>query len=122
MIVSMPLCDPMLRFVAVEAPAGCGKTFKGADYAREIAIAGGPNRLLILTIHMRPAQCSRIAPKASAPASKSALSTVLLRTSRVPTTPVSDFRPTSPRGFVNAARKDMRELALSVAALLNRYR
>ena len=34
--------------VVVEAPAGCGKTTKGADYAREIAISGSPNRLLIL--------------------------------------------------------------------------
>ena len=25
--------------VVVEAPAGCGKTTKGADYAREIAVA-----------------------------------------------------------------------------------
>ena len=35
--------------VVVEAPAGCGKTTKGADYAREIAVADTTNRLLILT-------------------------------------------------------------------------
>jgi hypothetical protein len=35
--------------VVVEAPAGCGKTYQGADYARELAQAGGPGRPLILT-------------------------------------------------------------------------
>jgi hypothetical protein len=34
--------------VAVEAPAGCGKTYQGADYAGEVA-ASGKSRLLILT-------------------------------------------------------------------------
>ena len=38
-----------LPLVAVEAPAGCGKTTQGAAYAREIAIARGNTRLLILT-------------------------------------------------------------------------
>jgi DNA helicase-2/ATP-dependent DNA helicase PcrA len=33
----------------VEAPAGCGKTRQGADYAREITGGGEPHRLLILT-------------------------------------------------------------------------
>ena len=36
------------RLVVIEAPAGCGKTHQGADYAREIANAGN-GRLLILT-------------------------------------------------------------------------
>jgi DNA helicase-2/ATP-dependent DNA helicase PcrA len=35
--------------VVVEAPAGCGKTHQGADYAREIAGTDGATRLLILT-------------------------------------------------------------------------
>jgi hypothetical protein len=35
--------------VVVEAPAGCGKTHQGADYAREIAGSDGKQRLLILT-------------------------------------------------------------------------
>ena len=47
--------------VAVEAPAGCGKTHQGADYAREIADAGGPTRLLILT-HTHAA-CSMFADR-----------------------------------------------------------
>jgi DNA helicase-2/ATP-dependent DNA helicase PcrA len=35
--------------VVVEAPAGCGKTYQGADYAREIAMVPNSGRLLILT-------------------------------------------------------------------------
>ena len=34
--------------VVVEAPAGCGKTHQGADYARHVA-ADRSSRLLILT-------------------------------------------------------------------------
>jgi hypothetical protein len=34
--------------VVVEAPAGCGKTHQGADYAREVA-SGRSGRLLVLT-------------------------------------------------------------------------
>ena len=37
------------RLVVVEAPAGCGKTFQGAEYAREIAGKIGDRRVLILT-------------------------------------------------------------------------
>lgn len=35
--------------VVVEAPAGCGKTFQGADYAREVASALDSGRVLVLT-------------------------------------------------------------------------
>lgn len=37
------------RLVVVEAPAGCGKTFQGAEYAREVAEKIGDGRVLILT-------------------------------------------------------------------------
>lgn len=46
--------------VVVEAPAGCGKTHQGADYARETA-AGANRRLLILT-HTHAA-CSMFADR-----------------------------------------------------------
>jgi superfamily I DNA/RNA helicase len=36
------------RLVVVEAPAGCGKTFQGAQYARDIAESIGGRRVLIL--------------------------------------------------------------------------
>jgi DNA helicase-2/ATP-dependent DNA helicase PcrA len=35
--------------VAVEAPGGCGKTYQGASYARDVADSIHPGRLLILT-------------------------------------------------------------------------
>lgn len=35
--------------VTIEAPAGCGKTHQGAEYARELAVAGTAGRPLILT-------------------------------------------------------------------------
>jgi len=37
-----------VRLVVVEAPAGCGKTFQGAEYAQEIAGKIGYGRVLIL--------------------------------------------------------------------------
>lgn len=37
------------QLVVVEAPAGCGKTYQGASYARDIAPTLGDGRLLILT-------------------------------------------------------------------------
>ena len=37
------------KLVVVEAPAGCGKTYQGASYARDIADSLGSGRLLILT-------------------------------------------------------------------------
>lgn len=47
--------------VVVEAPAGCGKTRQGAEYARDIVGAGGPTRLLVLT-HTHAA-CSTFADR-----------------------------------------------------------
>lgn len=37
------------RLVVVEAPGGCGKTYQGAEFARDVAPALGGGRLLILT-------------------------------------------------------------------------
>lgn len=37
------------RLVVIEAPAGCGKTFQGSEYAREVASLVGSGRVLILT-------------------------------------------------------------------------
>lgn len=50
-----------LPLVVVEAPAGCGKTHQGADYAREVAAGSSLNRLLILT-HTHAA-CSMFAER-----------------------------------------------------------
>ena len=37
------------RLVVVEAPGGCGKTYQGASYARDVAPTIGDGKLLILT-------------------------------------------------------------------------
>ena len=37
------------RLVVVEAPGGCGKTYQGASYARDMAPSLGEHRLLVLT-------------------------------------------------------------------------
>jgi len=37
------------RLVVVEAPAGCGKTYQGADYARDAMSEVGKRRVLVLT-------------------------------------------------------------------------
>lgn len=49
------------QLVVVEAPAGCGKTYQGAEYARESAASGGPGWPLILT-HTHAA-CSAFAER-----------------------------------------------------------
>lgn len=36
------------RLVVIEAPAGCGKTYQGAEYARDAAPLIGHGRMLIL--------------------------------------------------------------------------
>jgi len=43
------LLDSDAPLVVVEAPAGCGKTYQGADYAARVAACLGSGRVLILT-------------------------------------------------------------------------
>lgn len=48
MSVATALRSPA-RLVVVEAPAGCGKTYQGGQYARDVAGEVGDGRVLILT-------------------------------------------------------------------------
>lgn len=59
--------------VVVEAPAGCGKTYQGADFAREVA-PSGVGRLLILT-HTHAA-CSVFAERTKARGSRVEIRTI----------------------------------------------
>jgi hypothetical protein len=59
--------------VLVEAPAGCGKTHQGADYARDVA-AGRTDRLLILT-HTHAA-CSVFAERTRGSSSRVEIRTI----------------------------------------------
>ena len=60
--------------VLVEAPAGCGKTHQGADYAREVAVGRGSNRLLILT-HTHAA-CSTFSDRTKGTGSRAEIRTI----------------------------------------------
>ena len=60
--------------VAIEAPAGCGKTTQGADYARELVAAGNSGRLLILT-HTHAA-CSVFADRTKAAGARVEIRTI----------------------------------------------
>ncbi|MFN8006767.1 MAG: ATP-dependent helicase [Terriglobia bacterium] len=107
--------------VVVESPAGCGKTHQGADYAREIAVAGGSGRLLILT-HTHAA-CSVFSDRTKGTGSRVEIRTIdsaiaLIASAYhaglgLPADTVEWLRQRQDEGYA--------ELGLKVAALLRRY-
>jgi hypothetical protein len=108
--------------VVVEAPAGCGKTTNGADYAREIALAGGPaNRLLILT-HTHAA-CSVFAARTrGAVGSRVEIRTIDSVIAHIASAYDAGLGlPADIPAWVRQRRDGHAELALGVAALLQRY-
>jgi hypothetical protein len=106
--------------VVVEAPAGCGKTTKGADYAREVAIAGGPNRLLILT-HTHAA-CSVFADRTKGVGSRVEIRTIDSVIAHIACAYHAGLGlPADIAAWVRQRQEGHAELALSVAALLKRY-
>jgi hypothetical protein len=105
--------------VAVEAPAGCGKTTQGAEYAREIALAGG-SRLLILT-HTHAA-CSVFSDRTKGAGSRIEIRTidgVIAHIAAVYHTGLG--LPADIAAWVRQRREGHADLALKVAALLKRY-
>jgi hypothetical protein len=107
--------------VVVEAPAGCGKTTRGADYAREIALAGGPvSRLLILT-HTHAA-CSVFADRTKGTGSRVEIRTIDSVIAQIASAYHAGLGlPADIPAWVRQRRDGYAELALSVAALLQRY-
>jgi hypothetical protein len=106
--------------VVVEAPAGCGKTTKGADYAREVAIASGPNRLLILT-HTHAA-CSVFADRTKGVGSRVEIRTIDSVIAHIACAYHAGLGlPADIAAWVRQRKEGHAELALSVAALLKRY-
>lgn len=106
--------------VVVEAPAGCGKTTKGADYAREVAVAGGPNRLLILT-HTHAA-CSVFADRTKGVGSRVEIRTIDSVIAHIACAYHTGLGlPADIAAWVRQREDGYAELALSVAALLKRY-
>lgn len=68
------LLDSSEPLVVIEAPAGCGKTFQGANYARRAAAKLDRGRALILT-HTHSA-CSQFAKETKAAASQVEIRTI----------------------------------------------
>jgi len=106
--------------VVVEAPAGCGKTTKGADYAREIAVADSTNRLLILT-HTHAA-CSVFADRTRGVSSRIEIRTIDSVIAHIASAYHTGLGlPADIAAWVRQHQDGYAELALSVAALLERY-
>lgn len=68
------LLDSSEPLVVIEAPAGCGKTYQGANYARRAALASSRGRTLILT-HTHSA-CAQFAKETSAVSGKLEIKTI----------------------------------------------
>jgi len=106
--------------VVVEAPAGCGKTTKGADYAREIAVADATNRLLILT-HTHAA-CSVFADRTKGASSRVEIRTIDSVIAHIASAYHNGLGlPADIAAWVRQHQDGYAALALSVAALLRRY-
>lgn len=106
--------------VVVEAPAGCGKTTKGADYAREIAVADATKRLLILT-HTHAA-CSVFADRTRGVGSRVEIRTIDSVIAHIASAyHIGLGLPADVAAWVRQRQDGHAELALSVAAFLLRY-
>jgi len=106
--------------VVVEAPAGCGKTTKGADYAREIAISGSPSRILILA-HTHAA-CSVFADRTKGLGSRVEIRTIDSVIAHIASAYHAGLGlPTDIGAWVRQRQDGYGELAQKVAELLNRY-
>lgn len=106
--------------VLVEAPAGCGKTHQGADYAREMAAAGNSGRLLILT-HTHAA-CSMFSDRTKGVGSRIEIRTIDSLIGQIASAYHAGLGlPADLAGWVRQHEKGHSELALKVAALLNRH-
>jgi hypothetical protein len=106
--------------VVVEAPAGCGKTHQGADYAREIAAAGGSSRLLILT-HTHAA-CSVFSDRTKGAGSRVEIRTIDSIIAHIAAAYHDGLGlPADTAAWVRQREDGYAELALKVAALLKRH-
>lgn len=106
--------------VAVEAPAGCGKTAQGAEYAREFAVAGGSSRLLILT-HTHAA-CSVFSDRTKGVGTRIEIRTIDGVIAHIAAAyHIGLGLPADTAAWVRQRREGHADLALKVAALLKRY-
>ena len=106
--------------VVVEAPAGCGKTTSGADYARETALADKGSRLLILT-HTHAA-CSVFADRTRGVGSGAEIRTIDSVIAHLASAYHAGLGlPDDVSSWVRQRQDGYGELALSVSALLRRH-
>jgi len=106
--------------VAVEAPAGCGKTTQGAEYAREIASADTSGRLLILT-HTHAA-CSVFSDRTKGFGSRIEIRTIDGVIAHIASVYHAGLGlPADTAAWVRQRKEGHADLALKVAALLKRY-
>jgi hypothetical protein len=106
--------------VAVEAPAGCGKTTQGAEYARDAAVADGSSRLLILT-HTHAA-CSVFSDRTKGVGSRIEIRTIDGVIAHIASVyHVGLGLPADIAAWVRRRHDGHADLAVKVAALLKRY-
>jgi DNA helicase-2/ATP-dependent DNA helicase PcrA len=107
--------------VLVEAPAGCGKTYQGAAYARELLQSGGNGRPLILT-HTHAA-CSVFSERTKGAGAKIEIRTIDSVIARIASAYHSGLGlPADTAAWVRQRRdQGYAELALMVSTLLKRH-
>ena len=106
--------------VVVEAPAGCGKTYQGADYARDVGCTIGSGRPLILT-HTHAA-CSVFSDRTKGTRARVDIRTIDSVIGQIASAYHKGLRlPADTAAWVRQRKNGHRELALKVAALLKRH-
>ena len=106
--------------VVVEAPAGCGKTHQGADYAREVGCANSAGRPLILT-HTHAA-CSVFHDRTKETRARVDIRTIDSVIGQIGAAYHKGLGlPADTAAWVRQRKNGHRELALRVAALLKRH-
>lgn len=105
--------------VVVEAPAGCGKTHQGADYARDVAGAGTHRPLIVTHTH---AACSVFAERTKAAGSRAEIRTIDSIIAHIAGAYHAGLGlPADVALWVRENDEGHAQLALKVAALLKRY-
>lgn len=108
------------QLVVVEAPAGCGKTYQGADYANALSGGLGAQRMLILT-HTHAA-CSVFAGRTRAAGSRVEIATIDSLIASIASAYHAGLGvPADIAAWVRQHKDGYSELALRVAALLRRH-
>lgn len=106
--------------VVVEAPAGCGKTHQGADYAKALASADRSQRMLILT-HTHAA-CSVFAGRTQGAGSRIEIATIDSLIARIAGAYHIGLKlPADIATWVRRREDGHAELAIRVAGLLRRH-